>query len=171
MLGVLIAALIKIEDGGPVFYVQKRFGENIKPFNMLKFRTMRTDAEKRGARWTVKNDSRITRVGRFLRLTRLDELPQIINIIRGEMAFVGPRAERPEFHNMLKSELPFYENRYLIRPGLTGWAQINYTYGSSVEDTRQKLAYDFYYLKKRSLIFDIGIILRTIELVLGGRGR
>jgi len=171
VLGVLIAALIKIEDGGPVFYTQVRFGENIKPFNMLKFRTMHTDAEIKGARWTVQNDSRITRVGKFLRLTRLDELPQIINILKGEMAFVGPRAERPEFHNMLKSNLSFYENRYLIRPGLTGWAQINYTYGSSVEDTRQKLAYDFYYLKKRSLIFDIGIILRTIELVLGRRGR
>ncbi|MBI2052603.1 MAG: sugar transferase [Candidatus Sungbacteria bacterium] len=171
VLGVLIAVLTKLEDGGPVFYKQIRIGRKGRHFTLVKFRTMRIDAEANGAQWTTKNDSRITKVGRLLRKTRLDELPQLLNILKGEMSFVGPRAERPEFHDLLTKEIPFYDRRYLVKPGLTGWAQINYTYGSSVEDTREKLAYDFYYLKNRSFIFDVGIILKTVNIVLSGLGR
>ncbi|MEK7564645.1 MAG: sugar transferase [Patescibacteria group bacterium] len=171
LLGVIIVFLIKIEGGGPIFYRQLRVGQKGSNFNLIKFRTMRTDAEKNGAQWTIENDKRITRVGKFLRKTRLDELPQLINILKGEMSFVGPRAERPEFHKLLVKEIPFYDRRYLVKPGLTGWAQINYTYGSSVEDTKEKLSYDFYYLKNRSMVFDVGIILKTINIVLAGLGR
>ncbi|MFY9493256.1 MAG: sugar transferase [Minisyncoccia bacterium] len=170
-LGVLVAVLTKLEDSGPVFYKQVRVGRQGRSFTLVKFRTMRTDAEAGGAQWTTPNDARITKVGRLLRKTRLDELPQLINILKGEMSFVGPRAERPEFHELLTKEIPFYDRRYLVKPGLTGWAQINYTYGSSVEDTREKLAYDFYYLKNRSFIFDVGIILKTVNIVLAGLGR
>lgn len=168
---ILISACVKICDRGPVFYKQVRIGYKGKPFMLFKFRTMRTDAESKGAQWTVENDKRVTGVGRFLRKTRLDELPQILNILKGEMSFVGPRAERPEFHQLLVKGIPFYDRRYLVKPGLTGWAQINYTYGSSVEDTKEKLSYDFYYLKNRSFIFDLGIILKTINIVLAGLGR
>ena len=171
VLGLITIISIKLDDGGPIFYTQKRIGKNEKLFTMIKFRTMRTDAEKDGARWTTENDSRATRIGRFLRKTRLDEFPQLINILKGDLAFVGPRAERPEFHELLKEKIPFYERRYLIKPGGTGWAQINYTYGSSVEDTKVKLSYDFYYLKNRSVIFDIGVMLKTINLVLSALGR
>ncbi len=170
-LGVLISVLIKLEDKGAVFYRQIRVGQKGRNFELIKFRTMRPDAEAGGAQWTIANDKRITRLGKFLRKARLDELPQLINIIKGEMSFVGPRAERPEFHDLLVKEIPFYDRRYLVKPGLTGWAQINYTYGSSVEDTREKLAYDFYYLKNRSLVFDVGIILKTLNIVLSGLGR
>lgn len=169
IFGIVIGFLIKLEDGGPVFYQQTRIGQRKKPFMLIKFRTMRTDAESGGARLTAENDQRITRIGRFLRKTRLDELPQLINILKGEMSFVGPRAERPEFHQILMEKIPFYERRYLVKPGLTGWAQINY-YGFNLEDTKEKLSYDFYYLKNRSLIFDIGIILKTINIVLLGLG-
>lgn len=171
VLGFFIAIIIKLEDRGPVFYRQIRVGERDKLFVLNKFRTMIVNAEPAGAQWTVANDKRTTRIGRFLRKTRLDELPQLINIITGEMSFVGPRAERPEFHQLLVKEIPFYNRRYLIKPGLTGWAQINYTYGSSVEDTKEKLSYDFYYLKNRSLIFDFGVILKTINIMLSGLGR
>ncbi|MDP3764305.1 MAG: exopolysaccharide biosynthesis polyprenyl glycosylphosphotransferase [bacterium] len=170
-LGLLIILIIKIEGDGPIFYRQIRVGHKGKNFNLIKFRTMRQDAEKNGAQWTIENDSRVTKVGRFLRKARLDELPQLINILKGEMSFVGPRAERPEFHQLLVKEIPFYDRRYLVKPGLTGWAQINYTYGSSVEDTKEKLSYDFYYLKNRSFIFDVGIILKTANIVLAGLGR
>ena len=171
LFGALIAVCVKICDRGPVFYKQIRVGYKGKYFTLIKFRTMRTDAESKGAQWTVKDDKRVTSVGRFLRKARLDELPQIINILRGEMSFVGPRAERPEFHQLLVKEIPFYDRRYLVKPGLTGWAQINYTYGSSIEDTKEKLSYDFYYIKNRSFIFDIGIILKTVNIVLAGLGR
>jgi len=171
ILGVVIAIVIKLEGRGQIFYKQIRIGHRGKLFTLIKFRTMRTDAEAAGAQWTVQDDHRITKVGRFLRKTRLDELPQLVNIIKGEMSFVGPRAERPEFHELLVKEIPFYEKRYLVKPGLTGWAQINYTYGSSVADTKEKLAYDFYYLKNRSLVFDIGITLKTANIVLSGLGR
>ena len=169
--GILIAVSIKLCDKGPIFYKQKRVGYKGRNFILFKFRTMRTDAESKGAQWTIENDKRVTKVGRFLRKARLDELPQLINILKGEMSFVGPRAERPEFHQLLLKEIPFYDRRYLVKPGLTGWAQINYTYGSSVEDTKEKLSYDFYYLKNRSFIFDLGIILKTINIVLAGLGR
>lgn len=171
MVCIFISAIIKIEGHGPIFYVQTRVGQKGCLFKLIKFRTMRLNAESCGAQWTKENDARITIFGRLLRKIRLDELPQLINIIKGEMSFVGPRAERPEFHQMLVKDIPFYERRYLIRPGLTGWAQINYTYGSSVEDTKEKLSYDFYYLKNRSLVFDMGIILKTINIVLSALGR
>ncbi len=171
VLGVVIAIFIKLEGRGPIFYKQIRIGHRGKLFTLIKFRTMRIDAEATGVQWTVQDDNRITKVGRFIRKIRLDELPQLINILKGEMSFVGPRAERPEFHELLVKEIPFYEKRYLVKPGLTGWAQINYTYGSSVEDTKEKLSYDFYYLKNRSLIFDVGITLKTVNIVLSCLGR
>jgi len=172
VLGIFIALAIKLGDRGPVLFHQKRIGQNERPFTLIKFRTMVINAEKDGVQWTKENDPRITPLGRFLRKSRLDELPQFINILRGEVSFVGPRSERPEFHEILKKEIPFYDKRSLIKPGFTGWAQINYPYGgASVEETREKLAYDFYYIKHRSLLFDVGIIARTIELVLSYRGR
>ena len=130
------------------------------------------DAENnRGAVWAQQNDQRITRAGKFLRKTRLDELPQLWNILRGEMSFVGPRAERPEFHEELKENIPFYEERYLIKPGLTGWAQIKFRYGASIKDAAEKLQYDLYYIKNRSFLFDLGIILKTITIILKKEGR
>src|SRR3989338_5986861 len=168
----LIALAIKTSSSGPVFYKQKRFGQSGKTFEILKFRTMRRDAEKEtGAVWTTENDPRITRVGNFLRKTRLDEFPQVWNILRGEMSFVGPRAKRPEFHELFQKDVPFYEERYLIKPGLTGWAQINFHYGSSVKDAAEKLKYDLYYIKNRSLLLDLGIILKTIRITLKQAGR
>ena len=168
----LIAFVVKISSSGPVFYRQKRVGRNGNYFEIIKFRTMRQDAEKEtGAIWAQEKDPRITWAGKIFRKTRIDEIPQIWNILRGEMSFVGPRAERPEFHDKLKSEIPFYEERYIIKPGLSGWAQINYRYGSSVADAAEKLQYDLYYIKNRSLILDLGIILKTINITLQQAGR
>src|SRR3989338_7977495 len=168
----LIALAIKTSSPGPIFYKQKRFGQSSKAFKIIKFRTMRKDAEKdTGAVWTTENDPRITKVGNFLRKTRLDELPRVWNILKGEMSFVGPRAERPEFHDTLQKEVLFYEERYLIKPGLTGWAQINFHYGSSVKDAAEKLKYDLYYIKNRSLLLDLGIVLKTIRIALKQDGR
>jgi exopolysaccharide biosynthesis polyprenyl glycosylphosphotransferase len=167
-----IAIIIKLDSSGPIFYKQKRLGQAGKEFEIIKFRTMSKDAEKNtGAVWTSEHDPRITKVGNFLRKTRLDELPQIWNILKGEMSFVGPRAERPEFHNLLQNNVPFYEERYLIKPGLTGWAQINFRYGSSIDDAAEKLKYDLYYIKNRSLLLDLGIILKTIRIALSQSGR
>ena len=167
-----IALAIKLSSPGPLFYSQNRIGQLGKTFPMMKFRTMITDAEKNtGAVWANDNDTRVTKVGRFLRRTRLDEIPQLWNIVRGDMSLVGPRAERPEFHGLLKEKVPFYEERYLIKPGLTGWAQINFRYGSSVDDAAGKLKYDLYYIKNRSLILDIGIILKTIRITLQQSGK
>jgi exopolysaccharide biosynthesis polyprenyl glycosylphosphotransferase len=173
ILTPLIALLIKIDSTGPVFYRQKRVGKDNRLFEIIKFRTMVKDAEKAGAQWAKENDGRVTRVGRFLRKTRLDELPQFFNILRGDMSFVGPRPERPEFafSNELTSQIHFYQIRHIVKPGATGWAQIKYPYGASVADTMQKLQYDLYYIKNRSLIFDLAIILKTIRIVLGGGGR
>ncbi|MDO8496760.1 MAG: sugar transferase [bacterium] len=168
----LVALMIKMSSPGPVFYRQKRVGQNGKNFEIIKLRTMRKDAEKiTGAVWAKENDPRTTIFGKFLRKTRIDELPQLWNILKGEMSFVGPRAERPEFLEDLKKEVPFYEERYIIKPGLTGWAQINYRYGSSIADTAEKLQYDLYYIKNRSLILDLGIILKTINISLRQAGR
>lgn len=167
----LIALAVKVSSPGPVFYRQKRYGQNGKTFEIIKFRTMNQDAEKEGAVWAQENDKRITALGKFMRKARIDELPQLWNILKGEMSFVGPRAERPEFHQKLKEQIPFYEERYIIKPGLSGWAQINYPYGSSVADTAQKLQYDLYYIKNRSLILDLGIILKTINIALRQAGR
>lgn len=167
---VLLA--IQISSPGPVFYTQVRIGRLGKPFKMFKFRTMVPDAEANtGAIWTQEGDNRITGLGRFLRRTRIDELPQLWNIIRGDMSLVGPRAERPEFHETLKREVPFYKERYLIKPGLSGWAQINFHYGSSVADAAEKLKYDLYYIKNRSFFLDLGIILKTIRTVLSQAGK
>src|SRR3989344_3412404 len=168
----LIALVIKISSPGPIFYRQRRFGQAGKTFEIVKFRTMRRDAEKEtGAVWAAENDPRITKVGNILRKTRLDEIPQVWNILKGEMSFVGPRAERPEFHNKLQKDVPFYEERYLIKPGLTGWAQINFHYGSSVSDAAEKLKYDLYYIKNRTLLLDLGIILKTIRIAFKQDGR
>ena len=167
-----IALVVKAGSPGSVFYRQKRVGQNGKIFEIIKFRTMKKDAEKEtGAVWAQENDPRVTVLGKLLRNTRIDELPQLWNILKGEMSFVGPRAERPEFHDKLKSSVPFYEERYIIKPGLSGWAQINYHYGSSIHDAAEKLQYDLYYIKNRSLILDLGIILKTINIALQQAGR
>jgi len=167
-----IALAIKTSSSGPVFYKQKRLGQSGRTFEIIKFRTMRRDAEKdTGAVWTTENDPRITGAGNFLRKTRLDELPQVWNILKSEMSFVGPRAERPEFHGTLQKEVPFYEERYLIKPGLTGWAQINFRYGSSIQDATEKLKYDLYYIKNRSILLDLGIVLKTIRIAFKQTGR
>lgn len=167
----LIMLVIKIDSSGPIFYKQKRLGQSGKIFEIIKFRTMTQDAEKDGAVWAQENDPRITSIGKFLRKSRIDELPQIWNIIKGEMSFVGPRAERPEFHDKLKQGISYYEERYLVKPGLTGWAQINFRYGASVQDSAYKLQYDLYYIKNRSLFLDLGIILKTINITLRHAGR
>src|SRR3989338_4536294 len=168
----LIGLTIKTSSRGSVFYRQKRVGQNGKTFEIIKFRTMKADAEKEnGAVWAQENDPRITWLGKILRKTRIDELPQLWNILKGEMSFVGPRAERPEFHDKLKKDVPFYEERYIIKPGLSGWAQINYRYGSSITDAAEKLQYDLYYIKNRSLVLDLGIILKTINISLRQAGR
>jgi sugar transferase (PEP-CTERM system associated) len=169
-LVVLTAILIKIDSRGPVFYKQERVGKNGRPFVLAKFRSMELDAEKAGPVWANKGDERITRVGRIIRKIRVDEIPQFWNILRGEMNFVGPRPERPHFVAQLAQEIPYYEQRHLIAPGLTGWAQINYPYGASVEDARQKLQYDLFYIKNHSLFLDAIIMFETIKIILFGRG-
>jgi exopolysaccharide biosynthesis polyprenyl glycosylphosphotransferase len=172
ILTPFIALILFLDSPGPIFFRQTRSGRNGTQFQIIKFRTMRTDAETHsGAVWATEHDPRITRVGRLLRTTRIDELPQLWNILRGEMSLVGPRAERPEFDATLAPQIPFYRERYLVKPGLSGWAQINYPYGSSVADALQKLQYDLYYIKHRSLSLDIEIILKTISISLRRAGR
>ncbi|MBD2664817.1 sugar transferase [Richelia sinica] len=170
-LMLLVMLAIKLDSPGPVFYSQLRTGLEGKPFKVYKFRSMYQDAEKRGAQWANERDPRITRVGRFIRLTRIDELPQILNVLRGEMSLIGPRPERPEFDVKLKQEIPYYDLRYVVKPGITGWAQVMYPYGASVEDAYEKLAYDLYYIKNYSLGLDLAIIFKTIRVVLLGKGR
>ncbi len=159
----LIIIAIKLESKGKIIYQQERVGLNNKIFKVYKFRTMQENAEQNGAVWASANDPRITRIGKLLRKTRLDEVPQFLNIIIGNMSFVGPRPERPEFVEQLKKEIPFYNERHLIKPGLTGWAQINYPYGASVADAKEKLQYDLFYIKNQSVSLDISIILKTIN--------
>jgi exopolysaccharide biosynthesis polyprenyl glycosylphosphotransferase len=172
-LGVLVAAVIKVaEPGSPIFYRQDRVGLFGHVFSILKFRTMRADAEtESGAVWAMESDPRITPVGQFLRVSRLDELPQFINVLRGEMSLVGPRPERPEFVEQLSAEIPWYDERENVLPGITGWAQIRYPYGSSVEDARCKLEYDLFYMKFMSMSLDLQIILRTLRIMLLGKER
>lgn len=171
LLPVLII-LIKLEDHGPVFYRQKRVGAGGKVFILYKLRTMRKNAEARfGAVWAKDHDSRITKIGRFLRKTRLDEVPQLWNVLKGDMSLVGPRPERPEFIEKLEKQIPFYSRRNLIKPGLTGWAQIHYGYGASVGDSLEKLQYDLYYIKNRSLWLDCTIALKTIVIVMSLKGK
>jgi sugar transferase (PEP-CTERM system associated) len=169
-IGLLTALLIKLDSRGPVFYRQERVGNNGKTFVLLKFRSMRVDAEQAGPVWASKDDDRTTRVGRIIRKVRIDEIPQFWNILRGEMAFVGPRPERPHFVAQLAQEIPYYEQRHLIPPGLTGWAQIKYPYGASIEDARQKLQYDLFYVKNQSLMLDAIVLFETIKIIIFGRG-
>ena len=167
---IVTAILIKLDSRGPVFYKQERVGKNGRTFVLTKFRSMRVDAEADGPVWASKGDDRTTRVGRVIRKIRVDEIPQFWNILKGEMSFVGPRPERPHFVAQLAQEIPYYEQRHLIAPGLTGWAQIKYPYGASIEDARQKLQYDLYYIKNHSLVFDAIIVFETIKIILFGRG-
>jgi len=168
---VLIGVLIKSDSPGPVFYRQTRLGQRGKVFWVWKLRTMVQNAESAGPQWSQSGDPRITRIGRFLRRTRLDEIPQLINVVRGEMSLVGPRPERPEFVEKLVIEIPFYQTRHLVAPGMTGWAQVKFAYGASVKDALAKLQYDIYYIKHRSFSLDISIWIRTILIMLGLRGR
>lgn len=167
----IVSMAIKIDSSGPVFFSQIRSGKNGKKFLAIKLRTMKKDAEKNGPEWAKINDSRITRIGGFLRKTRIDEIPQLFNVLRGEMSFIGPRPERPEFIKTLEENIPFYSQRMIIKPGLTGWAQINFPYGASIEDGMEKMQYDLFYIKNRSFILDLSIILKTINTVLRGGGR
>ncbi len=168
---ILVAVAVRLDSRGPIIYRQSRVGRMGKFFDVLKFRSMEVDAEKaNGAQWASENDPRITRIGRFLRKYRLDELPQFVNVIRGEMSFVGPRPERPCFVEELRKTIPYYDERHSVRPGLTGWAQVQYAYGSSIEDAFNKLEYDLFYLKNMSLTFDLAIIFGTVRIVAGGRG-
>lgn len=170
-IALITIVLIKIDSKGPIFYKQERVGKNGRIFKVIKFRSMKTDAEKDGKPiWATADDDRTTRVGRVIRKIRVDEIPQFWNIIKGEMSFVGPRPERPHFVAQLAYEIPFYEHRHLTAPGLTGWAQIKYPYGASVEDARRKLQYDLYYIKNQSLALDLVIVFETIKTVLFSRG-
>ncbi len=169
------AVVIYLDDGRrtgvSVFYKQERVGLNGQLFKIIKFRSMRPDAEIDGAKWASKNDDRVTRIGKFIRKYRVDELPQLINIFKGEMAFIGPRPERPQFVEQLVREVPYYNQRHNVKPGLTGWAQLNYPYGASVEDSMEKLKFDLYYVKHQSFLLDCLILVRTVEVILFGKGR
>jgi sugar transferase (PEP-CTERM system associated) len=170
-LMALTALAVKLDSTGPALYSQERVGENGRVFKIYKFRSMRNDAEKAGApMWARDKDPRVTRVGRFIRLTRLDELPQLWNVMNGDMSFVGPRPERPFFVEQLAHEIPFYMQRHAVKPGLTGWAQVKYRYGSSIEDAMEKLRYDLYYIKHLSIFFDLTIVLDTVKVILLGKG-
>ena len=163
--------VLLIVHGRPIFFKQIRTGQNNKPFTLYKFRTMVVDAEKDGAKWATKGDTRITPLGKFLRKTRIDELPQLINILRGEMSLVGPRPERPEMIERELSNISFYNLRHLVKPGVTGWAQVNYKYGASIEDSIEKLQYDLYYVKNKNIWLDILTILKTVKTVVSGAGQ
>lgn len=166
-----VALAVKLTSKGPVLFKQVRVGQNSENFKVIKFRTMVNDAEKEGAKWATKNDARVTTVGKFLRKTRIDEIPQLVNVLKGEMSLIGPRPERPEFVSQLQESIPFYNERLLVKPGLTGWAQVvGPSYGGSVEESLEKLQYDLYYIKNRSLGLDISIYLRTIKTVLTRKG-
>ncbi|WP_046745262.1 sugar transferase [Kordia zhangzhouensis] len=179
VLGLLISLIFlplvlignAIANRGPLFYTQERVGKNGRPFKIYKLRSMVVDAEKNGAVWATKNDTRITKFGRFLRRSRLDEVPQFINVLKGEMSMIGPRPERPSFVKELSEQLSFYEIRHVVKPGVTGWAQVKTDYGASVEDSLRKLQYDLYYIKHRSFFLDINIIVKTLSTVLFYRGR
>jgi sugar transferase (PEP-CTERM system associated) len=168
---LLTALLVRLESRGPVFYKQERVGLNGTTFDVVKFRSMRTDAEKDGKpRFASKNDDRVTRVGRFIRRVRIDELPQLFNVLRGEMSLVGPRPERPFFVDDLTTKVPYYAVRHSVKPGVTGWAQVRYEYGSTLEDSVEKLQYDLYYVKNHTLFLDLLILLETVVVVLTGKG-
>ncbi|MEN9871735.1 MAG: hypothetical protein RLZZ171_2727 [Cyanobacteriota bacterium] len=165
------AIAIKLSSPGPIFYSQVRTGLNGKKFRVYKFRSMCQNAESKGVQWAKEKDPRITKIGSFIRLTRIDELPQLWNVFKGEMSLVGPRPERPEFDLQLREQIPYYDVRYLVKPGITGWAQVCYPYGASVEDAYQKVAYDLYYIKNYSLLMDLAIAFKTLRVVVLGKGR
>jgi exopolysaccharide biosynthesis polyprenyl glycosylphosphotransferase len=170
---ILVAATIaiKLDSRGGIFFKQPRVGQDGKTFSIYKLRTMKVDAEKySGPVWAKKSDDRITRVGRFLRATRIDEIPQMWNVLKGDMSFVGPRPERPVFVEQLSEKIPFYSERHRVKPGLTGWAQLCFAYADNEEDTREKLRYDLYYIKNQSLLLDLLIIIQTVEVVLFKKG-
>jgi lipopolysaccharide/colanic/teichoic acid biosynthesis glycosyltransferase len=168
---VLISALlIKLESKGPVLFIQKRMGKDEQVFHLIKLRSMHENAEMNGPVWADQNDSRMTKVGKWIRCFRIDEIPQLWNILRGEMSFIGPRPERPEFISMLEKQIPYYYLRHAVKPGLTGWAQVHYPYGASLEDAEIKLEYDLYYLKNMSLFLDFQIFLKTIGVILFRQG-
>jgi sugar transferase (PEP-CTERM system associated) len=169
-LMVLTAVAVRLDSPGPILYRQERVGENGRTFTLLKFRSMRTDAESGTPLWARDNDERVTRVGRFIRVTRLDELPQLWNVLTGDMSFVGPRPERPYFVEQLAAAIPFYMERHAVKPGVTGWAQVKYRYGASVEDAMEKLRYDLYYIKHLSIVFDLTIVVDTVKVILSGKG-
>jgi sugar transferase (PEP-CTERM system associated) len=167
---LLFAVLVKLDSKGPAFFRQTRVGLFGEPFDIIKLRSMRTDAEVNGAQWASKNDPRVTRLGRFIRKVRIDELPQTWTVLKGEMSFVGPRPERPEFVADLEDQLSYYAERHMVKPGITGWAQVNYPYGASIEDSRHKLEYDLYYAKNYTPFLDLIIILQTLRVVMLGEG-
>ncbi|MCB5424350.1 TIGR03013 family PEP-CTERM/XrtA system glycosyltransferase [Altererythrobacter sp. CC-YST694] len=167
---LFFALLVKIDSRGPAFFRQTRVGLYGQPFELIKLRSMRIDAEKDGAKWAQTNDPRVTRIGRFIRKVRIDELPQTWSVLKGEMSFVGPRPERPQFVEDLEDKLPFYAERHMVKPGITGWAQINFPYGASIEDARQKLEYDLYYAKNYTPFLDLLILLQTLRVVLWREG-
>ena len=171
LIAPLVALLVRLDDGGPVYFRQERVGRAGRPFLIWKFRTMRVDAEPEGPVWAARGDSRVTRVGRFLRRTRLDELPQFFNVLTGDMSLVGPRPERPRFVSLLGRTVPFYDRRHLMRPGITGWATVCFGYGDSVGDKWRSHEYDLYYLKHRSLLLDLEILARTVLVMLLRKGR
>jgi len=160
---ILVSILILIFMGTPIIYKQKRVGKNNQIFTIYKFRTMTKDAEKNGAQWSIIGDKRVTPLGQVLRKTHFDEFPQLVNVLKGELSFVGPRPERPEFVEILQKEIPYYNLRHLVKPGITGWAQLNYPYASSIEDSFEKLQYDLFYLKHRNFLFDLSIIVKTLR--------
>ena len=161
---------MRLDSPGPVLYRQERVGLNSIPFTLLKFRSMQVNAERSGPAWATTSDPRVTRIGGFIRRTRMDELPQLFNILRGEMGFIGPRPERPHFVQQLSAVIPYYQERARVKPGLTGWAQVNFPYGASVEDARMKLSYDLYYVKHRSVLLDLAIMFATIRVILFQEG-
>ena len=167
---ILVSILIKMDSPGPIFFKQQRVGKDGKIFTLIKFRSMTTDAEKDGAKWAKENDQRVTRIGRIIRKLRIDEVPQMWNVLKGEMSFVGPRPERPEFVKELSEKIPYYEQRHTVQPGITGWAQINYPYGASIEDALEKLKYDLYYIKHMCVLLDLYIILKTVKTILFREG-
>jgi exopolysaccharide biosynthesis polyprenyl glycosylphosphotransferase len=167
----IIALLIALDDGGPVFFRQERVGRGRRPFLICKFRTMRENAEVEGPVWAVPNDARVTRIGRLLRRTRLDELPQFFNVLKGDMALVGPRPERPQFVRVLERAVPFYQRRHLMRPGITGWATVRFGYGDTVTDKWRSHEYDLYYLKHRSPLLDLEILARTVAVMVLRKGQ
>jgi exopolysaccharide biosynthesis polyprenyl glycosylphosphotransferase len=170
-IAALAAVAIKVESGGPIVYRQERVGQDERPFTLYKFRSMVADAEaETGPVWASVGDPRVTRVGRILRKLRIDEIPQMINVLKGEMSFVGPRPERPFFVAQLREKIPYYSLRFSVKPGITGWAQILHDYGDSEADALEKLQYELYYIKNVSVVFDVQIILETLKVIIFGRG-